>query len=94
MINKRHHTQRFCLGGNTGNDHTDRQTGGRAGGRTAGLSDICKDVFNLGIVLSCEISRKNRVQRPDSPVISIIGKHKASELLQQVSNTQECACIL
>lgn len=42
----------------TGNDHTDRQTGGRAGGRAARLSDICKDIFNLAIFLSCEISRK------------------------------------
>lgn len=93
MINKRHHTQRFCLGGNTGNDHTDRQTGGQAGGRLGCLTFV-KMFLTLVLFSPVKYPEKNRVQRPDSPVISIIGKYKASELLQQVSNTQECACIL
>lgn len=30
VINKRHHTQWVCMGGSTGNDHTDRRTDGWA----------------------------------------------------------------
>lgn len=60
IINKGHHAQRVCLGGNTGNDHTD--------GQTAGLSDVCEAMFHLDIEVSCENPPKSALKRLNSLV--------------------------
>lgn len=69
VINKRHHTQRVCLGG-TGNDHTD--------GQTAGLSDVCETMFHLDIEVSCENPPKSRLKRLNSLVRCITREIESS----------------
>lgn len=87
MINKCHHTQRFCVGGLAANGRTDRQTDGQAGGPAAGQSDISKDIFNLGIVLTGETATKTRPPVISTRIIDLIPRFLQRRAIKKKTQT-------